>query len=834
MFKSILLASVFAVIGATASATQFTVDGIKYNVTDNTSKSAEVVSDYYNVTTITIPENVTYNNVTYTVTAIGNRAFQSCSRLISIKLPNTLETIGTEAFDECNALKSIEIPNSVSSIGKSAFTFCESLASVKLPNSLRAIPSQAFDNCYSLTEINLPETLEQIGSKAFYKTKLTSVIIPEKVTTIEAYTFCNCADLVSVKLPANLTTILDRGFAATSIKEISLPNSLETLDVYAFNACRELRSVYIPDRVTSISDYAFQACDSLREFHIGRANPLPINDAVFGTNSNRTPFDVQATLFVPKGSIDLYKNTNVWSNFANIVEEEITISINGTSQLIVGNTTTMESEVTAPKIIYFDEATWSSSNDSIATIDSQGVVTALSEGTTTIKYSIYAGKNIYTAQHEITVIEIPENYFAINDLIGYNQLLATIPVHLINNKNITAFQCDIYLPEGLEIDTVDGEYDITFAGRETRTHSISAELQSDGAIRIAAYSSKNSPFSGNDGVLFNIPILVNAEPQTMTLAIKNIILTDDSNIEIPTIDLEWTMTVKPLIKGDANTDEKVTVTDATTTVSHILGETPQNFLIEAADVTGEGNITITDVAGIIDIVLGISPATTTSVKNLTVTTDDTPTESDYIHIEDFTISAGESKDVEICLTNSSAYTAFQCDIYLPEGLSFMEEDGDYIVDLSDRKTRSHTISTGLQEDGSLRVVAFSSKNANFSGNEGALMIVPVIANENLSTAPLEMSVKNNLFTSNNVEYTLPDITANINASSSVTETKSVSETINYVEGNTLHIISPVDGDINLYSIDGRAKTLTVEAGHNTFQIDNKGIYIINGNKIAIR
>ena len=54
-------------------------------------------------------------------------------------------------------------------------------------------------------------------------------------------------------------------------------------------------------------------------------------------------------------------------------------------------------------------------------------------------------------------------------------------------------------------------------------------------------------------------------------------------------------------------------------------------------------------------------------------------------IEDFSIEAGETKEIEICLTNDVAFSGFQADIYLPEGLTFLEEDGDYIFDLSGRK-----------------------------------------------------------------------------------------------------------------------------------------------------
>lgn len=872
--KSLLLAMMLALVGLASSAAEFTVDGIKYNVTDNNAKTVEVIANNYQYD-ITIPETVTNDGTTWIVTAIGESAFshcnvysvqipnsvteigeyaflsstvmqvtlpenlkelknwvfRECTNLRTIELPKTLTTIRQSAFYE-SGLLSIEIPNSVTTIEREAFCFCESLEKVKLPESLRVIPELAFDNCHNLREINFPETLVEIGAKAFYRTKLSSVTIPENVTIINQYTFCNCSELKSVKLPSHLTEIHNRGFAATGITELSLPNTLLILDEWAFNACRQLRSVYIPDGLTSIPNYTFQACDSLKEFHIRCIKPSTITESAFGAGDVKTPIS-SASLFVPKGSLDAYKNADIWSEFANIIEEDISVSINDTPPLITGSTTTMEL-IKTPNVAYFNNATWSSSNNNVATIDNNGVVTAISEGTATIKFSATVKNDTYTAQRTITVIETPENYFIVNDMIGYNKQVITVPVSMINNKNITAFQCDIYLPDGLEIATIDDEYDITLAGRETRTHTISAEKQTNGSIRIAAYSSKNSAFTGNEGVLFNIPIFIDTETQNLNISIKDIILVDDSNNEILSPDLNWAMTVKALALGDANGDGKVTITDATTTVSHILGETPETFLAVAADVSGDGSVTINDVTGIVDIVLGAATATTSSVKNASISPMEVAPDGDKIYINDFTISAGETKDVEICMANNAAYTAFQCDIYLPEGLSFLVEDDEYIVDLSDRKTRSHTIATNLQPDGALRVVAFSSKNSTFTGNDGALMILPVVASENLPGGTLEMSVKNNLFVSNNVEYEFDDITVKINDATNVENVAINSGFDIYAIGRTLYVNSPKATQLQLVAIDGRTMMLDIVEGRNTYNIDNAGVYIIDNKKIIIK
>ena len=96
-------------------------------------------------------------------------------------------------------------------------------------------------------------------------------------------------------------------------------------------------------------------------------------------------------------------------------------------------------------------------------------------------------------------------------------------------------------------------------------------------------------------------------------------------------------------------------------------------------------------------------------------------------IEDFSIEAGETKEIEICLTNDVAFSGFQADIYLPEGLTFLEEDGDYIFDLSGRKHRTHTISAAKQADGSIRLLSYSTTSKEYSGNEGALVYCEIVA-----------------------------------------------------------------------------------------------------------
>ena len=81
------------------------------------------------------------------VTCIGYSAFDGCTSLTSITIPNSVTSIGGDAFYGCSGLTSITIPNSVTSIGSSAFYGCSGLTSITIPNSVTSIRSGTFSGC---------------------------------------------------------------------------------------------------------------------------------------------------------------------------------------------------------------------------------------------------------------------------------------------------------------------------------------------------------------------------------------------------------------------------------------------------------------------------------------------------------------------------------------------------------------------------------------------------------------------------------------------------------------------------------------------------------------
>ena len=270
------------------------IDGIYYNLDASTGR-AEVVSG---VTTykgsITIPESVTYEGTTYSVTSIGEKAFSGFYGLTSITILNSVTSIGEKAFLGCYGLTSVTIGNSVTSIGYDAFYECSGLTSVTIGNSVTLIGGSAFGHCTSLTSITIPNSVTFIGTYAFSGcTRLKSIEIPNSVTFIGDYAFNNTAwynnqpkGLVYAgkvayrykgTMPENTEIVLQEGtlgitisafYGCTGLTSVTIPNSVTSIGRSAFEGCTGLTSITIGNSVTSIGGSAFYNCTGLTSVHI--------------------------------------------------------------------------------------------------------------------------------------------------------------------------------------------------------------------------------------------------------------------------------------------------------------------------------------------------------------------------------------------------------------------------------------------------------------------------------------------------------------------------------------------------------------------------------------
>ncbi|MGM9837118.1 MAG: leucine-rich repeat protein [Paludibacteraceae bacterium] len=300
-------------------AYDFKSGDLYYNITSNTEPyTVEVTyqtyatsSNYSGLTTATIPETVTYNGTTYSVTSIGYYAFYYCGSLTSVTIPESVTSIGDRAFYDCDGLTSVTIPESVMSIGKSAFSYvfnviyqgtatgtpwgashmncyvegyllfeseakkelldCARSATgeITIPNSVMNIGDYAFAGCRGLTSVTIPNSVTSIGNRAFQDCSgFLSITIPENVTSIGGCMCDGCTNLISVHWNAKncgdfyvreegTSIVSNIPFGDSQLTAITFGDSVEYIPACLCYEMSSLTSVTIPENVTSIGQGAF-------------------------------------------------------------------------------------------------------------------------------------------------------------------------------------------------------------------------------------------------------------------------------------------------------------------------------------------------------------------------------------------------------------------------------------------------------------------------------------------------------------------------------------------------------------------------------------------------
>ena len=235
-------------------------------------------------------ENIKEVSLPASLTEIQGLAFQGCSSLETVTFAeeSELKTIGDRAFESCSALTSINLPNTVETIASYVFSNCKSLDNVVLPVSLTTIDDYAFSNCSALTNVNVLEgsSLQTINYCAFsYCTKLSLVDFSNatSLTTVEEYAFRECTGLKNVIIPDNVTLIEKSAFyGCAAIESMTIPfvgnGSDKTHLGYMFglNYADYNTPNYVPKTLTEVTvtnatqlgNNAFSYCSSIKTINI--------------------------------------------------------------------------------------------------------------------------------------------------------------------------------------------------------------------------------------------------------------------------------------------------------------------------------------------------------------------------------------------------------------------------------------------------------------------------------------------------------------------------------------------------------------------------------------
>ena len=528
----------FSAFGYCFGLTSLSVDqgNSKYDSRNNCNAIIETASN----TLIAGYQNTTIPN---TVTSIGDYAFSYCNRLTSINIPNSVTNIGHYAFYYCSGLTSVTIPNSVTNIGcyafdgtpwynnqpdglvyagkvayrykgtmppetsitlldgtlgiaVLAFRECSNLTSITIPNSVTSIGDEAFSRCSGLTSVNIPNSLTSIGIGAFeYCSSLTSITIPNSVTSIGNDAFRGCSCLTSVTIPNSVTSIGDYAFQyCSSLTSVTIPNSVTSIGDAAFRECSGLTIVTIPNSVTNIGTGAFYDCSNLTNVKVDWETPLSIDDETFSNRSN-------ATLYVPAGSKSAYQNASCWSDFKYIIEF-IDGDVNSDGETDVLDVVDIARYVVGTPAESFVPILADINNSGEVNIADAVCLVNEIAGDQDFSRSIHAPNRVTAGEETLALSANGEN---------------GLSLALQNMREYTAFQFDLYVPEGTDVSRM------LLNAQRKQKHQLLYNKVEEGHWRIAALSTSNRTFLGSDGVLLAITLdaLTGEE-----IAIRNILFFD--------------------------------------------------------------------------------------------------------------------------------------------------------------------------------------------------------------------------------------------------------------------------------------------------------------------
>lgn len=257
----VMIFSMFAGINLSVSAENDILNYLTWEINDGevTITGCDPLSISGDIVDIVIPDTIEG----YPVTAIGDYAFNSCYKLTSIDIPDSVRTIGIGAFKDCWALTSISIPDGVKEISMWMFAYCRKLTNIDIPDSVTVIGFEAFFHCENLKNIELPENLTTLGGDAFSCCfRLESLIIPDGIDEIADSLFYYCISLKTVAIPEGVKSISAFGHCY-SLEQISLPASLNKGEIFG---CNKMTDCYVYNPETELRGIGYTDYELLVDF----------------------------------------------------------------------------------------------------------------------------------------------------------------------------------------------------------------------------------------------------------------------------------------------------------------------------------------------------------------------------------------------------------------------------------------------------------------------------------------------------------------------------------------------------------------------------------------
>lgn len=288
-------------------------------------------------------------DIPQSVTEIGSKAFRGCSALTSLALPQTVNRIGNTAFQGCSNLETINIPSGVKSIekytfhgcekpndvtipagvtliGNSAFKACKTFRNIEIPEGVTKIDYFAFEDCTQLETVGIPSTATNIRNFAFRNCpKLKSFVFPSGTTQIQPGVLSGCKNLESVTIPEEVTKIWGSAFYGCSLNRVKLPSTLKTICKLAFYGCDQLSEITIPESVKLIEESAFESSTELKSVMLAKGSVPKIEENAFSKS-----LGTKTKIYYPGDKAEWFAQ-NAAEKITDLKTDGVTISAGGKS-----------------------------------------------------------------------------------------------------------------------------------------------------------------------------------------------------------------------------------------------------------------------------------------------------------------------------------------------------------------------------------------------------------------------------------------------------------------------------------------------------------------------
>ena len=261
-----------------------------------------------------------------TVNRIGNTAFQGCSNLETINIPSGVKLIDWDTFRGCEKLKDVTIPAGVTLIGNSAFEACKTFRNIKIPEGVNTIGTNAFEDCTQLETVGIPSTATNIRNFAFRNCpQLKSFVFPSGTTQIQPGVLSGCKNLESVTIPEGVIQIFGSAFYGCSLNSVQLPSTLQTIDPLAFYGCDQLSEITIPESVEFIEESAFESSTELKSVMLAKGSVPKIEENAFSKS-----LGTKTKIYYPDYKAGWF-DQNAAEKITDLKTDGVTISAGGKS-----------------------------------------------------------------------------------------------------------------------------------------------------------------------------------------------------------------------------------------------------------------------------------------------------------------------------------------------------------------------------------------------------------------------------------------------------------------------------------------------------------------------